>query len=362
MDQAPHQTGPNTGELDDNNLVRIVNDGYTYPENNDVLRVTLNADAAPTFVVTIENVGTDTTIVTMDGNKHPALLLPGVWVVHQEAGPLFNDGMEDRGDGLESIAEDGNTAFLEMNLILQESAIKSSVFNTPEGAGSPAPIGPGGVYEFEVWAFPGARLSFATMFVPSNDLFFAPDEAGIPLFNEDGSVFSGDVTEYVKLWDAGTEQNEEPGVGPNQVQRQATPNTGPDDPNKNVRMVSDVFTYPDVSQVIRVTINATPASVKRDEISSAPNDYQLAQNYPNPFNPQTSIQYAITEPQHVSLIIYNLRGQKIRQLVNTVQNSGRYTAVWDGLDEVGNQAASGVYFYTLQVDGFKSTRRMLLLR
>ena len=97
----------------------------------------------------------------------------------------------------------------------------SGVFNTPEGATDPGPIGPAGAYTITFDAAPGARLSFATMFVPSNDLFFAPDEDGIALWNEDGTPRSGDLTDEVFLWDAGTEANEEPGVGPNQVQRQA---------------------------------------------------------------------------------------------------------------------------------------------
>ena len=90
----------------------------------------------------------------------------------------------------------------------------SGVFNTPEGATDPAAIGPGGAYEFTFDAPPGASLSFATMFVPSNDLFFAPDENGVALWNPDGTQVSGDVTAQVLLWDAGTEDNEEPGVGP----------------------------------------------------------------------------------------------------------------------------------------------------
>ena len=72
------------------------------------------------------------------------------------------------------------------------------------------------------------NLSFATMFVPSNDLFFAPDENGIPLFDETGMPKAGDATQYLMLWDAGTEENQEPGVGANQAQRQSGPNTGND--------------------------------------------------------------------------------------------------------------------------------------
>jgi len=110
---------------------------------------------------------------------------------------------------------------------------------------------------------PGAvtKLSLVTMFVQSNDLFFAPGEEGITLFNG-GNRVTGNVTDQIDLWDAGTEVNEEPGSGPNQAPRQSGPDTG-DDENGTVVLVSgngDGFTYPAVSEVIEVIIEALPDS------------------------------------------------------------------------------------------------------
>jgi hypothetical protein len=102
----------------------------------------------------------------------------------------------------------------------------------------------------------GDMLSFATMYVQSNDLFFSPGETGISLF-PGGNPVTGDITAQVLLFDAGTEVNEQPGVGPNQAPRQAAPDTGPDE-NGTVRAISDVldgFTYPAVDAVITVTIS-----------------------------------------------------------------------------------------------------------
>ena len=90
------------------------------------------------------------------------------------------------------------------------------------------------------------------MFVQSNDLFFAP-ELGIPLFDEMGRPMIGDVTMQIDLWDAGTEQNEAPGVGVNQAPRQSGPNMGEMETNP-VALVSDMFYYPDVNDLIRVVI------------------------------------------------------------------------------------------------------------
>lgn len=71
---------------------------------------------------------------------------------------------------------------------MKATVASSGVFNTPVGADMPGPALPGGRYSFEFSASPGQSLSFATMFVQSNDLFFAPMDTGIPLFSGDGGA------------------------------------------------------------------------------------------------------------------------------------------------------------------------------
>ncbi|MEM9143522.1 MAG: spondin domain-containing protein [Bacteroidota bacterium] len=102
----------------------------------------------------------------------------------------------------------------------------------------------------------GHYLSFATMLVQTNDLFFAPDENGLPLYDMDGNAITGDITNMIDLWDAGTEVNEEPGVGANQAPRQAGPNTGSTE-NGTVERIADVddgYTYPEVSDLTKVML------------------------------------------------------------------------------------------------------------
>jgi hypothetical protein len=136
--------------------------------------------------------------------------------------------------------------------------------NTPVGAGSPGDIWPGQAFEFKVAAKPGERLTFAAMFVQSNDLFYAPREDGIALFDASGKPMSGDVTSQILLWDAGTEVNEEPGLGPNQAPLQAAPNTGPAEHGavRPITEVKDGFHYPTVPEVLRVTITPGPAATR----------------------------------------------------------------------------------------------------
>jgi hypothetical protein len=90
--------------------------------------------------------------------------------------------------------------------------------------------------------------------------------------------------------------------------------------------------------------------------------FTLGRNYPNPFNPSTSIAYEITEPGHVQLNIYNIKGELIRTLVDAPQTAQSYTVTWDGTDNVGNPISSGVYFYQMQSGKNTSTRKMLLMK
>jgi hypothetical protein len=88
----------------------------------------------------------------------------------------------------------------------------------------------------------------------------------------------------------------------------------------------------------------------------------LRQNHPNPFNPTTTIQYDVGIRGHVSLIVYDVRGAVVRVLYEGPRAAGAYDAAWDGLDERGRQAPSGLYFYRLRTPGFSETRKMVLLK
>ena len=79
----------------------------------------------------------------------------------------------------------------------------TGVFNTPAGSDGPGPLLPGNSYEFSFSGGPGSAVSFATMFVQSNDLFYAPGGEGIPVFDQTGTPLSGDITDQIYLWDAG---------------------------------------------------------------------------------------------------------------------------------------------------------------
>src|SRR5258708_6965581 len=180
-----------------------------------------------TFTVRIENVSAADALKLSNGKKEPVGVAPVLYVVHTNRAPLFTSGEPDRGKGLEALAEDGPTAPLEKSLRGQPGIVHVGSTDTPVGASSPGDIWPRQAFEFKVSAQPGERLTIATMFAQSNDLFYAPREEGIALFDASGKPVAGDVTAQMLLWDAGTEVNEEPGLGPNQAALQAAPTRAP---------------------------------------------------------------------------------------------------------------------------------------
>lgn len=311
--QAPRQSGPDTG-ADEGGVVQVIPDGaadvngFTYPVTADVIRTTLSHDGGTTFTFRIENVSTSSTLGTPEGPV-AVPLSPGAWAFHTDAATFYDlgapasPGLEDIAEdggpgvlaaalaavtgitvplspgafavhtgeaqlytvgqtasaGVEAIAEDGNPSILVGDVEGNDGVRRVDAFNTPDGANAPGPIGPGGSYSFAFDAHPGDRLSLATMYIQSNDLFYGFAPTGLALFGADGTPIRGDVTTQVALYDAGTEVDEEPGIGLNQAIRQAAPDTGTDERGTVVRVdgSSDGYSYPADDQIIRITVTPT---------------------------------------------------------------------------------------------------------
>lgn len=205
------------------------------------------------FKVRIENISNSDGFTASNGMKWPFAISPGAYSIHRGSGnPLFKLGSYAGHTGLEAQAEDGNPEMLILGASHHAGVLTNGTFKHPVGADMPGPVTPGAAFEFEVRASQGAHLFITFMFGQSNDLFFG-NENGIDLFDKDGKPFSGDVTSLFGLWDAGTEVNEEPGIGPNQAPRQKKENTGMSE-KKKVGPVKDGFNYPATTDVLRITI------------------------------------------------------------------------------------------------------------
>ncbi len=308
--QAPRQSGPNIGP-DENGVVRMVPDGgadiagYTYPDKDKVLKATLSFDGTNMFTFRIENVGTTMTLMytggsapapvspfvyalEADGTKffelgqpasaalerlaedgNPAVygdsiaaitgvtvpLSPGVFAVHSDQYMMF-DTSDSAPTGIKEVAEHGKPDVLAGEVDGADGVKSSGEFGVTGGVTTnTGPIGPGSTYSFEIEASPGDMLQIATMYAQSNDFFYGFAPGGIALFDASDNPVSGDVTSMVHLYDAGTEVDELPGFGPNQIIRSA-PDVGPDEHGviMEVNGTNDGFTYPPNSDIIKVTI------------------------------------------------------------------------------------------------------------
>jgi len=218
------------------------------------------APAATTFTIRVENVSKGEVLKLSNGKTAPFVSAPVLWVVAAGASnPLFVGGKPDAGQGLEALAETGNPGPLAGNLKTAAGIAAVGAAARPLGAAADGPLTPGQGYEFEITAAPGQALSLAWMFGQSNDLFYSNDRP-IALFDAAGKPVTGDMTAQLSLWDAGTEVNEEPGLGPNQGPRQASLDAGTPE-HGSVVHVQDRFHYPRTGDVLRVTITPSAAAV-----------------------------------------------------------------------------------------------------
>ncbi len=187
-------------------------------------------------------------ITNLSSGENSTDLSSGVYYTHREGFPLFFTSSIDYGEGLENLAEDGQNGMLMESLLQNESIISIGSFPLFRSGES---------IEFTFTASYGEFFNFATMFIETNDGFYAYDEEGILLFEPDGTPISGDTTSKIWLWDAGTERNQAPYIGSFQPARQSAPGEGDDTPLEAVRLLRDEFTYPSKFQVINVSVTST---------------------------------------------------------------------------------------------------------
>ena len=93
-----------------------------------------------------------------------------------------------------------------------------------------------------------------------------------------------------------------------------------------------------------------------------PEGIALSQNCPNPFNAKTVIAYQLSEPGNVRLGVYDLLGREVVVLVDAKRDPGYFSAVWDGRDANGKEAASGVYFCVLKTLHKRNVNKMVMVR
>ena len=124
--------------------------------------------------------------------------------------------------------------------------------------------------------------------------------------------------------------------------------------------------YPDGSDSWQ-QMNPTPGATNTNELGldddvTIPEQYTLHQNYPNPFNPRTSIRYDLPDNERVNIIIYDMLGRQVKQLVDEYQDAGFKSIIWDATNDFGKPAATGVYLCKIQAGEYMQTKKMVLLK
>jgi hypothetical protein len=140
-----------------------------------------------------------------------------------------------------------------------------------------------------------------------------------------------------------------------------------------------VFEWPDINYLpyIANVILQFGSGTAEEDIAVVPQKTGLLVNYPNPFNPETTIMFSVGVAPTMQLAewggskgggilvhidIYNIKGQKIRELVNGHYSTGTHSVIWNGTDNNGKQVSSGIYFYKMTAGDYTSTRKMILLK
>jgi hypothetical protein len=122
--------------------------------------------------------------------------------------------------------------------------------------------------------------------------------------------------------------------------------------------------YPDSGSIdlaFVITADTTTADFP-DDPETAPVHYRLGKTYPNPFDLNTIIRYDSPKTGRVLISVFNVRGRRVRVLVDGEVPPGRHTAVWDGRNDSGQPVASGIYFLQMKARGFSGSKKLVLLK
>ncbi len=189
------------------------------------------------------------------------------------------------------------------------------------------------------------------------------------------NLVAGFYTDHVYLtWNA----NSEPDIAGYNVYRSETPGSPPGGPYTKLNYTTVIdTTYCDYSgssayfYCVTAVIKANAESRLSNETYVVSVDDEFPgiipelSNYPNPFNPSTTISFSLTakDAKNAKIEIYNLKGQKVKQLVSGIRQlpDGQHSVIWNGDDESGNPVSSGIYFYQLNIDGESVAMKKCLL-
>ncbi len=116
------------------------------------------------------------------------------------------------------------------------------------------------------------------------------------------------------------------------------------------------------NEIVVIPLTAEITTVSNDDNSVPMVTSVLKQNYPNPFNPETTINFFLAKQGQVFIDIYDIKGRKVKSLVEDYFTQGNHSVVWNGENDQGNNVSSGIYLYKMRNGSFSSSRKMILLK
>jgi len=220
--------------------------------------VSCGDDVQPTtFTVTIENISPPD-LIDSERAQGTVPLSPIVWAQYEGDNPMFENG-DKASLGTERIAEDGFPIEMSAQLGNDEDVINSGIIISPGGPDAGDALFSGESVSFSVTAGEDDKLQIITMFVQSNDWFMSLGDEGVRLF-ENGNPINGDITSFMRIYDAGTEEDTAPGTGDFQkpVQSATDVDLGPKE-DEDIQFAQDrhpSFVIPAPIQIMKVTIQS----------------------------------------------------------------------------------------------------------
>jgi hypothetical protein len=132
---------------------------------------------------------------------------------------------------------------------------------------------------------------------------------------------------------------------------------------RDYMLIGDTYSYTSGgSDIYVLKIEGETTDSPEEQFLPIPSGYELSQNYPNPFNITTQIDFAVPRLSNITMTIYNILGQVVREWQQNMMSPGIYSVQWDGRNDNGRETASGVYFYRLRAGEFVETRKMVLVK
>ena len=114
--------------------------------------------------------------------------------------------------------------------------------------------------------------------------------------------------------------------------------------------------------ILDVNIASEEDTVTYVDGRNLPQHFLLAQNFPNPFNPRTEIHYQLPRSEQVSIVVFNILGAQVRELINRKQSAGYFFVTWDATDENGAHVPSGIYFIRMRAGDYSMIRKMMFIQ